>query len=174
MHHDVSTSQLLATWRAIPQRADTRLSGVLACQNLYRIRYTCIWRYTLVCVGTPYCVIEHQNLHSRYTCNTQSGSLCTLSAAFIQLVRYSSPCDALLCGYPPPYSGRGYCSHLHYFLLKMIPFQWSYARTPWWSIEIVVTICVTAMFWIYGRCNVAAVPMHIVHDTFSMCPAMHK
>ena len=68
-----------------------------------------------------------------------------------------------------PYLGRGYCSHLHYFLLKMIPFQWSYARTPWWSIEIVVTICVTAMFWIYGRCNVAAVPMHIVHDTFSMC-----
>ena len=60
------------------------------------------------------------------------------------------------------------------FFLKMIPFQWPYARTPWWSIEIVVTLRVTAMFWIYGRCNVAAVPMHIVHDTFSMCPAMHK
>ena len=100
MHHDVSTSQLLATWRAIFQRAATRLSGVLACQNLYRIRYTCIWRYTRVCVSTSYCVIEHQNLHSRYTRNTQSGSLLAPSAAFIQLVRYSSPCDALLCGYP--------------------------------------------------------------------------
>ena len=175
MHHDVSTSSLLATWRAIFQRADTRLSGVLACQNLYRIRCTCIWRYTRVCVSTPYCVIEHQNLHSRYTRSTQSGSLRTLSAAFIQLVGYSSPCDALLCGYPLAiFVSRILLTSSLFSFLKMIPFQWPYARTPWWSIEIVVTLRVTAMFWIYGRCNVAAVPMHIAHDTFSMCPAMRK
>ena len=139
MHHDVSTAQLLATWRAIFQRAATRLSGVLACQNLYRIRYTCIWRYTLVCVGTPYCVIEHQNLHSRYTCNTQSGSLCTLSAAFIQLVGYSSPCDALLCGYPLAIFGSRILPHLHYF-----PFE---------NDSISMTICSYTMVIDRNRCH---------------------